>query len=373
MIKFEFMARKQFTVLLLALGIMYVGCIGEVWAQDPQFSQFYNAPLYLNPSFTGATNSNRIILNHRLQWPNLPQTFATYTFSYDIMRPELRSGFGILVSTDKAGSASLRTTNIDLMYAYKIQYGDRWVMTPSIYFGYGLSSIDLEKLLLGDQLEFGNGTAPTLDPAIAALGNTSYFDIGTGFLMYSARHWLGLSAYHINRPNVSLLEAESRLPVRWNLHGGTRIPLNRGFNPQPTGAALVPYFQFRKQGSIEQFDLGLNYVIPPLTIGLMYRGVPFLTQQSNPPDGSNIGNQTVNPSTDALVFMLGMQISNFQFAYSFDFTISTLGSESGGAHEISLIWEFQLLNPRHVKRRVKQIPCPTFNTAKGGVNPFRKR
>jgi type IX secretion system PorP/SprF family membrane protein len=162
LIKFEIMAGKQLMVFLLALGMLFIGVKRDVQAQDPQFSQFYNAPLYLNPSFTGATNSNRVIINHRLQWPNLPQTFATYTISYDIMRPELRSGFGILISTDKAGSAALRNTNVNLMYAYKIQYDDRWVITPSIYFGYGLSSIDLEKLLLGDQLEFDNGTAPTL-------------------------------------------------------------------------------------------------------------------------------------------------------------------------------------------------------------------
>ena len=229
-----------------------------------------------------------------------------------------------------------------------------------------------KKLLLGDQLEFDNGTAPTLDPAIAALGNTSYFDIGTGFLMYSARHWFGISAYHINRPNISLLQAESRLPVRWSIHAGTRIPLARGFNSQPSGSALVPYAQFRKQGSIDQLDIGLNYVVPPMTIGLLYRGVPLVSQDSNPPDGSGIANQAVNPTTDALVFILGLQISNFQFAYSYDFTISTLGSESGGAHEISLIWEFQIMNPRHVKRKIKSIPCPTFNTSRGGVNPFRK-
>ena len=139
------MTRKLFSRFLVALGVVYLGFFGILYAQDPQFSQFTNAPLYLNPAFTGATHSNRVIINHRLQWPNLPQTFATYAISYDMVRPELRSGFGVLITTDKAGSAALRNTNVDLMYAYKIQYDDKWVITPGIYFGYGLSSIDLEK------------------------------------------------------------------------------------------------------------------------------------------------------------------------------------------------------------------------------------
>ena len=81
---------------------------------------------------------------------------------------------------------------------------------------------------------------------------------------------------------------------------------------------------------------------------------------------------TFNPSKDALVFLLGLQITSLQFAYSFDFTLSELSSSSGGAHEISLIYEFELVNPRRVKRKNKLIPCPTFNNAGGGLNPFKK-
>ncbi len=369
MFKFDVMVGKitlQVWLTVLVFGVFYQ----TSQAQDPQFSQFFNAPLYLNPSFTGATNSNRVVLNHRLQWPNLPQTFATYALSWDMYRPDLRSGFGFLISTDKAGSAALRNTNVNLMYAYKIQ-SDTWVMTPSVYFGYGQSSIDIEKLLLGDQLEFDNGSAPTLDPEIAKLGNTNYIDFGAGFLMYTARHWIGISVYHLNSPNVSLLEAESRLPPKWSIHGGTRIPLQQGFNPQPEGAALVPYFQFKRQSTINQLDIGINYVIAPVTIGLMYRGIPLLKHESTPPAGASQQNEILNPSTDAVVFLLGLQIAAFQFAYSYDFTVSSLSSQSGGAHEISLIWEFELVAHRRVKRKIKSIPCPTFNRS-GGMNPFRK-
>jgi type IX secretion system PorP/SprF family membrane protein len=52
--------------------------------QDPQFSQYYQSPLYLNPGFTGITNQQRATFIHRVQWPNLPQSFATFAASYDI-------------------------------------------------------------------------------------------------------------------------------------------------------------------------------------------------------------------------------------------------------------------------------------------------
>jgi type IX secretion system PorP/SprF family membrane protein len=367
MFKFKAMLGK----LLFALVIITGFCI-DLRAQDPQFSQFYNAPLYLNPGFTGATQSNRVILNYRLQWPNLPQTFATYAFSWDLYRPELRSGFGALVWVDKTGSAALTNTNVDLFYSYKLQYDDKWVITPGLYFGYGISNIDIEKLLLGDQLQFDGGNAPTLDPAIARLGNTQYFDFGTGVLMYSSKHWFGISVYHLTRPNVSLLESESRLPMKWNIHGGTSISLSKGFRPSPTSASLVPFFQFKKQSSIEQLDIGINYVVPPVTMGVTYRGIPLQAFSTEPPDGSGIPIETFNPSKDALVFLLGLQITSLQFAYNFDFALSELSSSSGGAHEVSLIYEFELVNPRRVKRKNKLIPCPTFNNAGGGLNPFKK-
>ncbi|MDZ7648916.1 MAG: type IX secretion system membrane protein PorP/SprF [Cytophagales bacterium] len=56
---------RKHTLLLLFLGM---GMAAH--AQDPQFSQYYAAPLYLNPAFTGTTQDHRFITNYRNQWPN---------------------------------------------------------------------------------------------------------------------------------------------------------------------------------------------------------------------------------------------------------------------------------------------------------------
>ena len=98
---------------------------------DPQFSQFYAAPLLINPGFTGATAEHRVIFNGRIQWPNLPKAYQTMAFSYDMFRPELRSGFGLQFLTDKAGSAGLRYTTARLNYSYKI-VAENWVISPGL-------------------------------------------------------------------------------------------------------------------------------------------------------------------------------------------------------------------------------------------------
>jgi hypothetical protein len=103
----------------------------------------------------------------------------------------------------------------------------------------------------------------------------------------------------------------------------------------------------------------------------MYRGIPLMKHESTPPAGASQANEILNPSADALVFLLGLQISAFQFAYSYDFTVSSFSNQSGGAHEISLIWEFEIPTKKRVKRKTKSIPCPAFYRS-GGLNPFRK-
>lgn len=59
-----------------------------------------------------------------------------------------------------------------------------------------------------------------------------------------------------------------------------------------------------------------------------------------------------------MVVMAGYQTdSQLRFMYSYDVTISKLSMRSGGAHEISLIYEWPK-KPKSRKPRI--IPCPKF-------------
>lgn len=336
---------KKILFILVCIAMMITA-----QAQDPQFSQYYMAPLYLNPGFTGITPQQRLAVNHRIQWPNLPQAFATYSASYDIFVDELRSGFGILATTDKMGSAGWRSTTVGLNYSYKVRLNDKIVFSPGLYFGYGINGLDRSKLRLGDGLEFDG---ISLDPDLQKLGNQQYFDFGSGFLFYSRSLWLGAAFAHMNTPNLSILNDVSRLPMKTTIHGGARLTLTSGPREQDRASYLTPSFIYRIQGPVSQLDFGLNYHIDPISIGVWYRGKPFETNY--------IG--TVNQ--DALILTLGMYLKTLTIGYSYDFSISELSASSGGAHEIAIVYEF-VAKPIHkgVKKRNRLIPCPTFNTKK---------
>ena len=332
----------------------WIIAIATACAQDPQFSQYYQSPLYLNPGFTGITNQQRATFIHRIQWPNLPQAFSTFAASYDIWVDELRSGFGILATTDKMGSAGWRTTTVNLNYSYKVRLNEKLVFSPGLSFGYGINGLDRSKLSLGDGLEF---SGVSLDPELQRLGNTQYFDFSAGFVLYSKALFFGSAFSHLNTPNLSILNTEARLPMKMVFHGGGRITLNGGIRTVAKPSYLTPSFVYRIQGSASQLDVGVNYHIDPVSVGVWYRGKPF--------DQSIIN----SVQQDALIFTMGIYLKNLTVGYSYDFTTSQLSSASGGAHEISLVYEFEAKPLRRgVKKRNRLIPCPSFNSKAGFWN-----
>ncbi|MEN8226110.1 MAG: type IX secretion system membrane protein PorP/SprF, partial [Bacteroidota bacterium] len=335
---------KNLTILLLT-ATWFTSAIAQI---DPQFSQFYASPLLVNPGYTGSVKEHRVVFNGRIQWPNLPEAYQTMAFSYDLWRPDLRSGFGIHFLTDKAGSGGFRYTTVRFNYSYKIIMNG-WVLSPGMYFGYGSESLDVDKLVFGDQLDFGLDNLPvSQDPNLSKVDNHHFFDTGVGFLLYNKSTWLGSSVYQLNQPNASIMGGESQWPMRIVFHGGIRIPLYGDRYRSEIVSSLAPSIMYRLQGGTQQLDMGVQYHVSPVIVGLWYRGIPILKNPSG------------NPSNEALIISMGLLFDYFEFAYSYDFTISELASHSGGAHEVSLMYEFGSPNRKKVKRKDQYLPCPTF-------------
>ena len=64
----------RITQVLITLGLAFVLTFtvsSEAQAQDPQFTQFYANPLYLNPAFAGTARCPRLVMAYRNQWPSL--------------------------------------------------------------------------------------------------------------------------------------------------------------------------------------------------------------------------------------------------------------------------------------------------------------
>ncbi len=321
----------------------------SVFAQDPEFSQYYAAPLYLNPAFTGTTTDHRFIANYRNQWPNIARGYQTTAFSYDYNLSQANSGVGFLATMDKAGTAGMKSSQFNFLYSYKVNVSNKWVIATGLNFGYAFRSIDLNKLIFGDQLQFeADASTPSDDPALFNLGMSHYFDFKAGILAYNKTFWLGFAASHLNTPNRSLLNEEAGLPIKTTIHGGVRIPLYWGPFKRDRVSVLSPSFVYKQQGKFDQLDVGFYFLYDPIMIGLWYRGIPI---QQNVKD---------NISQDAVVVILGFNLERVELAYGYDFTVSELGPISGGTHELAMKYKLAINMKNKTKKKEKFIPCPTF-------------
>ena len=190
------MLRKVKYLLFLAL-IFTV----DAYGQDPAFSQFYANPLYLSPSFAGATEEYRLSINYRNQWPSVPGVFHTYSIGFDKAMPNFNSGIGVLATYDVAGSGDLSTTNIGLLYSYDFNINKEWHIRPGVNFKFYYLGLNIYKLIFASQIT-GSGTTPPVTPP--PFDKVADVDFATSALVYNDQIWGGFTLDHLLTPKQSL-------------------------------------------------------------------------------------------------------------------------------------------------------------------------
>ena len=325
-------------------------CVLDLRAQDPQWSQYYAAPLNLNPGLTGINQKGRVGINYRNQWPSIDANFETYSFFADYHFEEYFSSLGLVVNTDQEGIAGLRSTMVGLQYAYQVQLTYNWTFRPAVQAAFYQRDINFDRLTFGDQFDTNGQVVLDNTREVFNTGtNANFFDLSFGGIWFNERIWGGFSIYHVTEPNQALAGGESPLFRRLSFHGGYKIPFykisNKAQNRPKKERSVTPSFNYRTQGEFEQLDIGAFLTLEPLILGLWYRGIPI-----NSLEGI--------PNNESIIVMSGLAFKNVTMGYSVDFPISDLGINSGGAHEISLIYTFTLDPPGKPPREVRDLKCP---------------
>ncbi len=324
--------------MLLLTGI-------STYGQDPQFSQFYANYLYLAPSFTGLTENNRLAMNYRNQWPEIPNGFVTYTVSFDKYFEKFRSGLGLMVMNDEAGTGKLRSTNIGISYSFDFKITASWHIRPGMSFLFTQRAINFEDLLWNDQIS-ASGNAES-SSELNPMNKVGDIDFSTSALAYSDRFWFGFTIDHLLHPNQSFYFYEedknnpSLVPIKYSFFGGTKFIKNESLlRPIPTTFQIAYLLKAQKQ--YRQLDIGVYWYRSPIVLGFWYRGIPLYKEVFN---------------RDAFTLLAGYKLNNLSIGYSYDFTMSKLISRTGGSHEISLSYYFKT---KKFKRKPKMVPCPEF-------------
>ena len=246
-------------------------------AQDIHFSQFYMAPLQLNPAMTGVMNcSQRIGVNYRNQWASVlrDKAFQTSQVAYDAKIPVGRYdyfGLGGSIWSDVAGSLNFRSTLLNLDFAYTKKMGGYRKKASYLSMGakVGLAQRGLNLLdaKWGSQNADGtwNPNLPSGEVNFGANGRDNYLfaDVSAGLLWFSVldennNFYFGGAYDHINRANQSFT-TDKTVPLlsKFTVHAGGEFQTSDRITVLPGIVTFLqgPYLQVNG-GTSMRFLLG---------------------------------------------------------------------------------------------------------------------
>lgn len=166
--------------LITLLSLCWLG-VGMVNAQDIHYTQFYNAPMTINPALTGVFGGDvRFMGNYRGQWANTPVDYRTFTAVADMkfINRTAKKGFfsgGLSFNYDQAGYSKLNLTNLGLSGSYTHQLSNNFFASLGAMASANQRRFQLDDLTFDTGFDTGSGTYdPTLGSG-ESFGSTNKF------------------------------------------------------------------------------------------------------------------------------------------------------------------------------------------------------
>jgi type IX secretion system PorP/SprF family membrane protein len=318
--------------------------------QDFQFSQFYAAPLYLNPALTGISQETRMGSVYRRQWPGLDYQFTAVTAYMDHYSFDYKSGMGLSLSSFSEEFLKLNTTDISGYYAYNLQLSESVNFQLGTQISYIQKRGTLENLLFGDQIDvFNQTTLPSSADAVGGLEPFNYFSVGLGGVLTWDKLWVGFSGHHLNRPNRTFYvrDGQSEHWPKYSLQAGYTIPLEEPeFWEEGAGKFVHLMANYKRQGPFQFIDAGLQVLLNQLVVGGGFRSLPI---------------QSDLPKRESVIGLFGLNLPNgLAVGYSYDYPISDVGSQTLGSHELSLRYQFFYGTPKSRGQRSRVLSCFSY-------------
>jgi type IX secretion system PorP/SprF family membrane protein len=320
----------------------------SVWAQDTYFTQQYANNIYLNPAFAGLNHNWSASFSHRNQWPTLNGSFVTNQFAGDYRVGNSKSSISLMLQQDRAGIGGLQKLQATAGYAYRTAITDKWAMAAGLQASLASLSVNFNNVVFGDQLS-DNGQFAVTSAEVNNFVPNKYLTFAVGGLVYSEQYWIGLKAANLNKPSFGF-NNETKLPLSYVINSGYKF-YARSYQEQGRlfELSFTPSATYIYQNNLSRADIGLHTIYTPLTLGIIYKGIPVVSN---------------NNQDQALSVVAGLEIEAVKIGFSHDIGLNGLSKQVGGANEISLVIEHlefnNLFRSRLGHKINKRIPCPAF-------------
>lgn len=317
--------------------------------QDIHHSQFYTAPLNLNPGLTGIFNGDqRLALNYRRQWfvEDIVR-YMTLTGSYDIKfypKKWTTKGHwnaGLLFNYDQAGDSKLGLANLSLSLAYTYPISRQNLISVGVLGGFS------QRRFKTDELQWDAQWVDNFDPNRPTgenLSNTSnqYFDGGAGInyrWQKSSRTKIdfGVGAYHLTKPEQKFFDQSLsiKLPIRVNFNLLPSFKIANSFD-------LLLHGQYQQQQAYREMVFGAY-------------GKVYVNHKRGKELNLLLG--IASRLEDAIVPKIAVEYKTWYAGFSYDITTSGFKNivNSQGGPEFSLMYILVKAHPLTVLKS-----CPIF-------------
>lgn len=336
-----------------------IGLLATVaaYAQDPNFSQFYAAPLYLNPALAGAERDVTLGTVFRSQWRSagFPQQIGQLAgvIPLNSRKQSLMpvGGIGFALYNDVAGEGNnFRATGVQTGAAYNLRLNADYSQMLSFGLQVGLvqKTIDFSDLRWGSQYEpaapyFGfnpgkdvanaiqtNGLRDKVLYPVVHSGVVWHFNPRSGASSRPLGGFVGFSVSNMNQPDESLIkDARSRLPFLLRGQAGLEYEITPSFR-------VMPNLLWMRQNGNNQINVG-TYLAYQLSDEILKTPAQVMVG----------GWYRVQDS-----FVLATAVTNFKYTLGFSYDINTsslrYATRGRGAWEVSLA--YRMLKNKSARR-----------------------
>ncbi|MCX7955319.1 MAG: PorP/SprF family type IX secretion system membrane protein [Bacteroidales bacterium] len=258
-------------------------------------------PYIYNPAFCNGRFSNNVSFHYKQLWAGINESPEVQYLSATF---EINKSMGVGGKMYNYNLGLIRKSGIEATYAYKFK------MSDNNFVSMGLSSHLFQFYINKSKIK----TEEPFDKAIDYIREKSiYPDFSFGVVYYNDRLFFGLSVLQLLNRKVTLFNdyIENRQVRHYYLKGGYDIKAAENFK---VTTLLNGSFINSK---IWQFDLKILFTYKEIIVGgLGYR------------------------RNDGLNFIIAYNADKMLFGYGYDYSLSDLGKQSAGSHEIVLAFKF---------------------------------
>lgn len=310
-------------------------------SQGIHFSQYYEAPLLLNPGNSGTIKTDiRANVLYRNQWASVGNSYKTMYASIDapILKNDYdkkTTGIGLSFFSDKAGKSNYGRTEVSLSASQSVHINGSSEISAGLVFTFGQVSANFDGLKWDNQYD-GTKYVESLPTGEGNINtSSSYFDVGAGVVWkyYGERNNesnAGISIMNATQTWKATLANSSssdKRNFRIILHGKTEIPISQDYNN-----FIIPSFFISQQAGSRELTLGALY---KTEVGLNSNYTGYFTS-------SYLYGGMIYRFQDAVVAIIKYEWQKrIQLGVSYDINASKLKTASNyqGALEISITWK----------------------------------